>query len=117
MSEIVSALRDGQAPDRVLNPFAMPWPLFHNFTSDDATAIATYLKSSSQPVHNLIPPKLSYGLVETVVQRHGFIVARGTRPTGARVSAPSPASRRSSRGRVTRAGLTDTSPLARLRRD
>jgi mono/diheme cytochrome c family protein len=45
VSEIVSALRDGQAPARVLNPFAMPWPLFHNFTSDDATAIATYLKS------------------------------------------------------------------------
>ena len=26
--QIVRALRDGQAPDRALNPFAMPWPLF-----------------------------------------------------------------------------------------
>src|SRR5580704_3235463 len=69
VSEIVSALRNGQAPDRVLNPFAMPWPLFHNFTTEDATAIATFLKLGSRPVHNLIPPKLSYGLVETVVMK------------------------------------------------
>jgi mono/diheme cytochrome c family protein len=69
VSEIVRALRDGQAPDRILNPFAMPWPLFHNFTSEDATAIATFLKTGSRPVHNLIPPKLSYGLVETVVMK------------------------------------------------
>jgi mono/diheme cytochrome c family protein len=69
VSEIVRTLRDGQAPDRILNPFAMPWPLFHNFTNEDATAIATFLKSGSRPVHNLIPPKLSYGLVETVVMK------------------------------------------------
>jgi mono/diheme cytochrome c family protein len=69
VSQIVSALRDGQAPDRILNPFAMPWPLFHNFTSEDAAAIATFLKSGSRPVHNLLPPKLSYGLVETVVMK------------------------------------------------
>jgi mono/diheme cytochrome c family protein len=67
--QIVSALRDGQAPDRVLNPFAMPWNVFHNFTSEDATAIATFLKSDSRPVHNPVPPKLSYGLVETVVMK------------------------------------------------
>ena len=67
--QIVSALRDGQATDRVLNPFAMPWPLFHNFTNEDATAIATFLKTGSRPVHNPIPPKLSYGIVETVVMK------------------------------------------------
>jgi mono/diheme cytochrome c family protein len=67
--QIVSALRDGQAPDRVLNPFAMPWPLFHNFRSEDATAIATFLKTDLRPVHNPIPPKLSYGLVETIVMK------------------------------------------------
>ena len=67
--QIVSALRDGQAPDRALSPFAMPWPFFHNFTSEDATAIATFLKTDSRPVHNPIPPKLSYGLVETVVMK------------------------------------------------
>jgi hypothetical protein len=69
VSQIVSVLRDGQAPDRVLNPFAMPGPLFHNFTTDDATAIATFLKLGSRPVHNLFPPKLSYGLAETVVMK------------------------------------------------
>jgi mono/diheme cytochrome c family protein len=67
--QIVSALRDGQAPDRVLNPFAMPWTLFHNFKSEDATAIATFLKTGSRPVHNPVPHKLSYGLVETVVMK------------------------------------------------
>ena len=67
--QIVSALRDGQAPDRLLSPFAMPWPLFHNLTGEDATAIATFLKTGSRPVHNLIPAKLSYGLVETIVMK------------------------------------------------
>jgi len=67
--QIVRALRDGQAPDRALSPFAMPWPLFHNLTNEDATAIATFLKIDSRPVHNLIPPKLSYGLVETIVMK------------------------------------------------
>ena len=67
--EIVHALRDGQAPDRALNPFAMLWPFFHNFTNEDATAIATFLKTDSRPVHNPIPPKLSYGLVETIVMK------------------------------------------------
>ncbi len=69
LPQIVSALRNGQPPDRVLNPFAMPWTLFHNFTSEDAAAIATYLKTGSRPVQNLVPPKLSYGLVETVVMK------------------------------------------------
>ena len=59
VSEIVRTLRDGQAPDRVLNPFAMPWPLFHNFTTEDATTVRPSLKLGSRPVHNLIPPKLS----------------------------------------------------------
>jgi mono/diheme cytochrome c family protein len=68
-AEIVRALRDGQAPDRALNPFAMLWPFFHNFTSEDATAIATFLKNDSRPAHNSIPPKLSYGLVETIVMK------------------------------------------------
>jgi len=67
--QIVRALRDGQAPDRALNPFAMVWPFFHNFTAEDATAIATFLKTGSQPVHNSIPPKVSYGLIETVAMK------------------------------------------------
>jgi mono/diheme cytochrome c family protein len=67
--QIVRALREGQAPDRALSPFAMLWPIFHNFTVDDATAIATVLKTGLRPVHNPIPPRLTYGLVETVVMK------------------------------------------------
>ena len=67
--QIIRALRDGQAPDRALNPFAMLWAQFHNFTAEDATAIATFLKTASRPVHNPIPPKLSYGLVETIAMK------------------------------------------------
>jgi mono/diheme cytochrome c family protein len=67
--QIMRAFRDGQAPDRALNPFAMLWAQFHNFTDDDATAIATFLKTASRPVHNPIPPKLAYGLVETIAMK------------------------------------------------
>jgi mono/diheme cytochrome c family protein len=67
--QIIRALRDGQAPDRALNPFAMLWAQFHNFTEEDATAIATFLKTASRPVHNPIPSKLAYGLVETVAMK------------------------------------------------
>jgi mono/diheme cytochrome c family protein len=67
--QIIRALRDGQAPDRALNPFAMLWAQFHNFNDDDATAIATFLKTASRPVHNQIPPKLTYGLIETVAMK------------------------------------------------
>ena len=69
LPQIVRVLREGQAPDRVISPFAMMWPVFHNFTSEDATAIATFLKTNSRPVHNLVPPKLTYGLVETVAMK------------------------------------------------
>jgi mono/diheme cytochrome c family protein len=67
--QLVRALRDGQAPDRALNPFAMPWPFFHNFADADATAIAIFLKTDSRPVRNPIPPKLAYGLVETIAMK------------------------------------------------
>jgi len=67
--QITRALRDGQAPDRALNPFAMLWAQFHHFTDEDATAIAIFLKTASRPVHNPIPPKLAYGLIETIVMK------------------------------------------------
>jgi mono/diheme cytochrome c family protein len=67
--QITRALRDGQAPDRALNPFAMLWAQFHNFNDEDAIAIATFLKTASRAVHNPIPPKLSYGLVETIAMK------------------------------------------------
>jgi mono/diheme cytochrome c family protein len=69
VSQIVGVLRNGQAPDRAISPYAMLWPIFHNFTNDDATAIATFLKTSSRPVHNLIPPRLTYGLLETIAMK------------------------------------------------
>ena len=69
VEQIVRALREGQTPDRALSPFAMLWPFFHNFNGEDATAIATFLKTDSRPVRNLIPPKLSYGLVETIAMK------------------------------------------------
>ncbi len=69
VAQIIRALRDGQAPDRALNPFDMLWPRFHNFTDEDATAIATFLKTDSRPVHNPIPAKLAYGLIETIAMK------------------------------------------------
>ncbi len=67
--QIIRALRDGQAPNRALSPFAMLWAQFHNFSDKDATAIATFLKTASRAVHNPIPPKLAYGLVETIAMK------------------------------------------------
>ncbi len=67
--QITRAFRDGQAPDRALNPFAMLWAQFHGFNDADATAIATFLKTASRPVHNPIPPKLAYGLLETIAMK------------------------------------------------
>jgi mono/diheme cytochrome c family protein len=52
--EIVHALQTGERPDgRVLAPI-MPWRAFANFTKEDVTAIAVYLKSL-KPVHYEVP--------------------------------------------------------------
>jgi mono/diheme cytochrome c family protein len=64
-AQIVNALRNGRAPDRLLNFWCMPWFYLHYLTEDDATAIARYLKDL-RPVHNRIPPPIHYGLVETI---------------------------------------------------
>ena len=66
--EIVNALRNGRAPDRLLSLWGMPWFYLHYHTDDDATAIARYLKDL-RPVHNRIPPPLHYGLVETIASK------------------------------------------------
>jgi mono/diheme cytochrome c family protein len=60
--QIANALRNGRAPNRLLNSWAMIWPFFHR---DDALAIGRYLLSR-QPVKNEIPPTLYYGVVETI---------------------------------------------------
>ena len=67
-AQIVNALRNGRAPDRLLNLWCMPWFYLHYLTEDDATAIARYLKDL-RPVHNRIPPPLHYGLVETIASK------------------------------------------------
>jgi mono/diheme cytochrome c family protein len=67
-AQIVNALRNGRAPDRLLNLFCMPWFYFHYFSEDDASAIARYLKDL-RPVHNRIPPPLHYGSVETIASK------------------------------------------------
>jgi mono/diheme cytochrome c family protein len=63
--QIVNALQNGRAPDGVLNVYDMPWIYFHNLRSDDALAIAKFLKTLP-PVHNQIPAALHYGVVETL---------------------------------------------------
>jgi len=57
-AQIVNALRNGRAPDRLLNLWCMPWFYLHYLTEDDATAIARYLKDL-RPVHNRIPSSTS----------------------------------------------------------
>jgi mono/diheme cytochrome c family protein len=52
--DIVAAIRTGTRPDgRILAPI-MPWHAFASLTSDDAHAIAVYLKSL-RPVSNKVP--------------------------------------------------------------
>jgi mono/diheme cytochrome c family protein len=67
-AQIANALRNGRAPDRLLNLFCMPWFYLHYLTDDDATAIARYLKDL-RSVHNRIPPALHYGVVETIASK------------------------------------------------
>lgn len=66
--QIVNAVRNGRAPDRLLSLWCMPWFYLHYLTDDDATAIARYLKDL-RPVHNRIPPPLHYGVVETIASK------------------------------------------------
>lgn len=68
---IANALRNGRSEKswlRVLNSNAMPWPYFHALTEDDATSIATYLKSLP-PVRNYVPYPLRYGFLETALTK------------------------------------------------
>ncbi len=67
--EIVNALINGRARDRVLNVFDMPWIYFHTFSRDDAHAVARYSQSSLPAVHNQIPSILRYGVVETIADK------------------------------------------------
>jgi mono/diheme cytochrome c family protein len=64
--QIARVIREGRRPDRVLDPWGMPWFVLHQLTPEDALSIATYLRSMP-PVRNRIPPPLEYGYVETLV--------------------------------------------------
>ncbi len=68
-AQIVDALTNGRAPDRVLSLFDMPWIYFHNLSHDDALAIARYLKTALPPVHNQVPSALRYGVIETILNK------------------------------------------------
>ncbi len=58
--EIVTALQTGKTPDgRTLAPI-MPWMAFANLTTDDATAIAAFLKSL-KPVSHKVPDPVGPG--------------------------------------------------------
>jgi mono/diheme cytochrome c family protein len=67
--QIVNALANGRATDRILNVFDMPWVYFHNFSPEDAHAVARYLKTGLPAVHNQIPSALRYGVIETIASK------------------------------------------------
>ena len=69
-SQIIEALHNGRAEGRVLNMFAMPWIYLHALRDEDATAIARYLKSLPA-VHNHIPARLRFGVLETILAKIG----------------------------------------------
>jgi mono/diheme cytochrome c family protein len=68
-AEVATAIRNGEAKGgRLLNFWGMPWPWLHNLSSDDAIAIARYLKILP-PVHNDIPLPLHYGVIESIAAK------------------------------------------------
>jgi mono/diheme cytochrome c family protein len=69
--EVADAIRNGRAPGRLLNLWGMPWIFLHNFTEEDALAVAAYLKSQTA-VTNEIPPVLHYGLLETIIAKTAY---------------------------------------------
>ena len=68
-AQIVDALVNGRGRDRVLNVFDMPWVYFHQYSPDDARAVARYLKESLPAVHNQVPSNLRYGVIETIADK------------------------------------------------
>jgi mono/diheme cytochrome c family protein len=66
--EIASIIRTGQASDRTVNFFGMPWMILHNLSQEDAIAMAKYLKTLP-PVTSAAPPQMEYGFIESVVMK------------------------------------------------
>lgn len=67
-AEIATTLRNGRRPDRTLDPWGMPWWVFHAFTDEDALAIATRLKAL-EPVKHRVPDPVELGFIETVARK------------------------------------------------
>lgn len=68
IEQIATAIRTGHTPERRLNYWGMPWMVLGALTDDDATAVASYLKTLPA-VHNQIPLPLHFGFVETVARK------------------------------------------------
>jgi len=65
--EIASAVRNGRAKGgRLLNFWGMPWMYLHEYSEEDALAIARYLKTLPAVKHE-VPRPLHYGVLETIV--------------------------------------------------
>jgi mono/diheme cytochrome c family protein len=64
--QIATTIRNGRRPDRLLDPWGMPWFVLHAFAPEDAMAIGTYL-TTMPPVQNRIPEPLRFGFIETLV--------------------------------------------------
>jgi len=45
IGQIIEALRNGWAPDRILNVLDMSWNYFHAWPDEDAQALAGFLQS------------------------------------------------------------------------
>ncbi len=68
VEEIANIIRNGQASDRSVNFWGMPWAFLHSMSEEDATAVASYLKTLP-PVKNQIPSVMEYGVIETVIMK------------------------------------------------
>jgi len=64
--QIATVIRTGRRPDRVLDPWGMPWFVLHSFAPEDALAIAAHL-GTLPPVQNRVPEPLHFGFIETLV--------------------------------------------------
>jgi mono/diheme cytochrome c family protein len=64
--QIAAATREGRAPARMLTLWTMPWHFLHEYTAEDALAIAKYLKTTLPAVDNRIPRPLHQGFIETI---------------------------------------------------
>ncbi len=68
VEQIAAAVRTGHTPLRRLNYWGMPWMVLGALSAEDATAIASYLKTLPA-VRNQVPLPLHYGFVETVARK------------------------------------------------